>query len=277
MNHYLAETNDVITTENFSRSSLSVANIDIDVKVQQFSRNLCKGPRSKIVEAILLLLYSKPMRSSEISRILGKPTKLISSYLSYWRSRGYVSYSSGYWVLTKQGEEHVRIFIETLGIPILSIYDVVSLAHKLINEQVQQTVNNWISQEPIQDKTEIQQFIVKNTGTKVGKQHHEKTTPIDIQKALRCIAKILESKELFEDEIQILNYLIKHYVEWGSTYLYLDQLAEELHYQVSELMTVLRKLQSKRLVYLYTDRRFGIRVGIGRSFKQILDQCATKT
>jgi DNA-binding MarR family transcriptional regulator len=234
-----------------------------------------RGPRSRTVEAVLLLLYAKPMKSSDIAKVLGKPSKLVSSYLSYWKTRGYVSYRSGYWMLTKQGEEYVRMFIESLGIPILSPQDVVLLAHKLINEQVQLTVNNWTQLKSSQQETEIQRFTINKSGSKVGKQAQQ-VNPSVLQKALNCVTKILESKDLLEDEMQILNHLIKHYIEWGSTYLYLDQIAEELHYQVQELVTILRKLQSKRLVYLYTDRRFGIRVGLGKSFKQLLDQCLAK-
>jgi hypothetical protein len=234
-----------------------------------------KGPRSRFVEAILLLLYARPMRSSEIAKIIGKNSKLISSYLSYWKTRGYVGYRSGYWTLTKQGEEYVKILIESLGVPVLSPQDVVLLAHKLISEQVQPTINNWAQLKRNQQETEIQQFTVSKSGSKVGKQTQQ-VQPSVLQRALNCVTKILESKDLLEDEITILNHLIKHYIEWGSTYLYLDQISEELHYQVQELMTILRKLQSKRLLYLYTDRRFGIRVGLGKSFKQLLDQCISK-
>jgi hypothetical protein len=234
-----------------------------------------KGPRSRFVEAILLLLYARPMRSSEIAKIIGKNSKLISSYLSYWKTRGYVGYRSGYWTLTKQGEEYVKILIESLGVPVLSPQDVVLLAHKLISEQVQPTINNWAQLKRNQQETEIQQFTVSKSGSKVGKQTQQ-VQPSVLQRALNCVTKILESKDLLEDEMTILNHLIKHYIEWGSTYLYLDQISEELHYQVQELMTILRKLQSKRLLYLYTDRRFGIRVGLGKSFKQLLDQCISK-
>lgn len=234
-----------------------------------------KGPRSRFVEAILLLLYARPMRSSEIAKIIGKNSKLISSYLSYWKTRGYVGYRSGYWTLTKQGEEYVKILIESLGVPVLSPQDVVLLAHKLISEQVQPTINNWAQLKRNQQETEIQQFTVSKSGSKVGKQTQQ-VQPSVLQRALNCVTKILESKDLLEDEMTILNHLIKHYIEWGSTYLYLDQISEELHYQVQELVTILRKLQSKRLLYLYTDRRFGIRVGLGKSFKQLLDQCISK-
>ncbi|MEM1645745.1 MAG: hypothetical protein QXL96_07760 [Ignisphaera sp.] len=276
-NHSIEDVNDLSIDASFSRHRLpEIAYNDKTHETDDVADVNSRGPRSKIVEAILLLLYLRPMKSSEIAKILGKSSKLVSSYLSYWKVRGYVTYRSGYWVLTKQGEEHVKMFIESLGIPVVSPQDVVLLAHKLINEQVQSTINNWAQLKRPQHETEIQQFVVKSTDSKTGKQTHINLQPTALQKALNCVTKILESKDLLEDEMLLMNHFIKHYIEWGSTYLYLDQIAEELHYQVSELMAILRKLQSKRLIYLYTDRRFGIRVGLGKSFKQLLDQCLVK-
>jgi len=269
--------NDLSLSADFSKPSLP-PKVDRDEKTLDIDTVDVgdRGPRSRTVEAILLLLYVRPMKSSEIAKILGKSSKLVSSYLSYWKTRGYVAYRSGYWMLTKQGEEHARMFIESLGVPVISPQDVVLLAHKLINEQVQSTINNWSQLKKAQHETEIQQFTAKLTDNKIGKQSHINLQPSTIQKALNCVTKILESKDLLEDEMLLMNHLIKHYIEWGSTYLYLDQIAEELHYQAQELMAILRKLQSKRLVYLYTDRRFGVRVGLGKSFKQLLDQCIAK-
>lgn len=241
------------------------------------NRHLEKGPRSRIVDAVLLMLYLRPMKSSEIASIIGKSSKLISSYLSYWKSRGYVGYKSGYWFLSKVGEEYVRTFIETLGIPVLTPSDVVQLAQKLIREPDFATVNNWIQQNSLQKKTKIQQFAVENTGSKVGKQYSEVEARKDsLVKALECVTKVLASRDLVEEETQILNFMIKHYIEWNSTYMYLDQIAEELHYPNNELLMILRKLQSKKLVYMYNDARFGIRVGLGKSFKQLLDMCIRK-
>ncbi|MEM0490850.1 MAG: helix-turn-helix domain-containing protein [Ignisphaera sp.] len=238
-----------------------------------------RGPRSRVVEAILLLLYVKPMKSSEIAKILNKSSKLISSYLSYWKTRRYVVYRTGYWMLTKLGEEHVKTLLESIGVPIATPRDVVLLAHKLINEQIHTTINNKNKLKNTPYSTEIQQFIVSETAKNVGKHSHNTSTDTKttLEKALSCVKKVLETKDLLEEEITILNYLIKHYVEWSSTYLYLDQIADELHYPSHELMNILRKLQTKKLVYLYTDRRFGIRVGLGKSFKYILDQCMSKT
>ncbi|MCS7111103.1 MAG: hypothetical protein N3E36_06835 [Sulfolobales archaeon] len=240
-------------------------------------RPLERGPRSRVVDAVLLMLYLRPMRSREIASIIGKTSKLVSSYLSYWRSRGYVGYRSGYWFLTKTGEGYVKTFLESLSIPILTPTDVVQLAQKLINEPDFSTINSWIQQDSHQKETEIQQFTEKRTDSKVGKQYSVSDPQKGgIIKALECVTRILASKDLVEEESQILNFMIKHYVEWNSTYMYLDQIAEELHYPNSELVAILRRLQSKKLVYLYTDTRFGIRVGLGKSFKQLLDMCIRK-
>jgi Mn-dependent DtxR family transcriptional regulator len=251
--------------------------INIDPNKTLINKPLEKGPRSRIVEAILLTLYLRPMRSYEIASIIGKNSKLVSSYLSYWKSRGYVEYRSGYWILTKIGEEYVKTFIEALGIPILAPTDVVQLAQKLINEPDFNAINNWIQQYSPQKETKIQQFIEHKIDSKVGKQDNINKQKNDLMKALDCVTKILSTKDLDEEENQILNFMIKHYIEWSSTYMYLDQIAEELHYPSSELLNILRKLQSKRLVYLYTDTRFGIRVGLGKSFKQLLDMCIKNT
>ncbi len=234
-----------------------------------------KGPRSRVVEAILLLLYVKPMKSSEIASLLGKKTKLISSYLSYWKSKNYVTFKTGYWFLTRKGEEYVKTLLSTLNIAVFSPHDVVRLAQKLISEPVLETANSWKKQYEKQEETEIQQFVVAKTGSFVGKPN-TKTSENIIEKALKCLEKIISSKDLLEDETNVLTHLVKHYAEWGSTYLYIDQISEELHYPSNELMLILRKLQTKKLIYMYTDKRFGIRVGLGKSLKQLLDACLAK-
>jgi len=70
------------------------------------------GPRSRLVDAIMVLLLSRPMRSAEIARLLGYDTKYVSSYLSYWKTRGYVEYQNGYWSLTPKGEDYATQVLE---------------------------------------------------------------------------------------------------------------------------------------------------------------------
>jgi len=212
------------------------------------------------------------MRSIEIAQLLKKSSKYVSSYLSYWKSRGYVTYSSGYWFLTKRGEDFVKMTLAlSKATPIISLPEVVQLAHQLINEQVAHTMNSKTIPNQTDVGTVIQRFVVDRTSNEVDIQTPLPLTPM--QRAMTCLDKILSNKDLLEDEVYMLKHFVKHYIEWGSTYKYLDQLAEELHYDARELMLVLRRLQSKKLIYIYTDRKFGIRIGLGKTLKQLLDTC----
>lgn len=233
-----------------------------------------RGPRSRIAIAILVLLYARPMRSNEIAQILKKSSKYISSYLTYWKARGYVAYASGYWFLTKQGEDFVRLILSLTTRPSSSPIStsVVQLAYQLISEHVQQTKNNNIRLKQTDEEPVIQSFTVNRTSNEMGLQDPSAKTSMHF-KAMSCLDRILGNKNLLEDEMLVLRHLIHHYIEWNSTYKYLDQLAEELHYDVRELMTVLRRLQSKKLIYIYTDRKFGVRIGLGKTLKQLLDLC----
>jgi len=238
-----------------------------------------RGPRSRVVEALLLLLYSKPMRSSELARIVGKPTKVISSYLSYWRTRGYVDYISGYWRLTERGIRFVEDIL--LRVQERSVDpSVVRLAHKLLSEPVRATENDSSRQKNAAMRPEIQSFSVKRTDSVVGKQTHqadaskEERVEEKLAKALRCLHRAAEIKNLTEDEVFVLEYMVKHYIEWQSTYMYLDQVAEELNFQPSELLKIVKNLQVKKLLYIYNDRRLGLRIGLGKTVKALLAMCS---
>ena len=257
----------------YGNLSNDVAPTSININIPSTPSGI-RGPRSRIAVAILVLLYAKPMRSSEIAQILKKSSKYVSSYLTYWKTRGYVAYASGYWFLTKQGEDFVKLFLSlTNKLNSSSISaSVVQLAYQLISGQVPQTKNDSIRLRQADDESVIQLFTVGRTGNEVSSQDLSMKTSIQV-KAISCLDKVLSNKNLLEDEMLVLRHLVHHYIEWNSTYEYLDQLSEELHYDVRELMTVLRRLQSKRLVYIYTDRKFGIRIGLGKTLKQLLDLC----
>jgi len=238
-----------------------------------------RGPRSRVVEALLLLLYSKPMRSSELARIVGKPTKVVSSYLSYWRTRGYVEYISGYWRLTERGVRFVEdILLRVQGKS--ADPSVVRLAHKLLSEPIRMTENDSNRQKNAAVRPEIQSFFVKRTGSAVGGQTHQANTSKEenaeekLAKALRCLHRAAEIKNLTEDEVFVLEYMVKHYIEWQSTYMYLDQVAEELNFQPSELLKIVKSLQVKKLLYIYNDRRLGLRIGLGKTVKDLLAMCS---
>jgi len=226
-----------------------------------------RGPRSQFVNTILLLLYRRPMRSAELAKILGKPSRYVSSYLSYWKSRGLVTYRAGYWMLTKLGEEYVRMLMSmetnTLG------EEVGTFTHRRTSEQVRQTINGYGSQGRADERPGIQPF----TAGQIGSLWDERNTEHRIERALKCLDHVLGNKDLLEEEMYVLKYLVKHYVEWGSTYTYLDQLAEDLHYDTRTLLSTLRKLQTKKLIYIFADRRFGYRIGLSKPLKQLIDAC----
>ncbi len=236
---------------------------------------IARGPRSRLVDAILLLLFVKPMKSSELSRILGKPSKYISSYLSYWKTRGFVQYVAGYWMLTEIGREYVRALMLSMDIDpkSLSLNEVGRLVHKLINEEVSATKNSKDRQGQANEANKVQLFIVAMTSSQNPLQNHINK----LERVIRCMKSALAHSEISEDEMFIVENLVEHYIHWGSTYKYLDQLSEELNYDIRELVQVLRRLQSKKIVYLYNDRKLGIRVGIGKTLKKILDICVNTT
>jgi len=210
-----------------------------------------------------LLLYSRPMKSCEIAKRLGKPSRYISSYLSYWKSRGLVDYRAGYWFLTKEGEEYVKMLVASMR---LSAEE--QLSHKKMSDLVNQTMNSNDRRKEAKSSGSPQSFIVEQTGTIGGEDTHNR-----VARALRCLNDVMSNRDLDEEEYAVLQHLVKHYAEWGSTYRYIDQIAESLRYEPKQLLIVLRKLQTKKLIYMYSDRRFGLRVGLGKGLKQLIDKC----
>jgi len=87
-----------------------------------------------------------------------------------------------------------------------------------------------------------------------------------------CFLQVL-AEDLDQDEFEALSSLLAHYSKWGSTYIYLDNLAEAMKADYTWLLRVMRRLQSKGIVYIYTDPRLGIRVGLTKSSKEMLAEC----
>ena len=56
---------------------------DADINIELNEKQLKTGPRSKLMEAVLILLLARPLRTSEIAVNLGLETKYESSYPSY--------------------------------------------------------------------------------------------------------------------------------------------------------------------------------------------------
>jgi len=207
------------------------------------------------------------MRSAEIAQYIGRSSRYVSSYLSYWKTRGFVEYENGYWYLTQKGEEYVKLLISRMkesNNPRLA--ESLLLVQKLLSERVSSTINSRAPQGFAPPNKESLSFIAEKTGSRIPEPSHKS------KNISNCIKKLLDDK-LDEDEKEVLETLVKHYVEWGSSYVYLEQLSKMLGYDYSELIQLLKQLQVKKLIYIYTDRRFGMRVGLNRSFRKLLDLC----
>ncbi len=222
-----------------------------------------RGPRSSIANTILYLLYTRPMKSRDIASIIGKSSKYVSSYLSYWKSRGFVNYVAGYWFLTELGKQYVELLIKSTS------NSVGSVTQKRTIESISTTINHKNKQEKADDRQRFQQFIVEKTSSVVGKQ--------DLDNLIyECIEKMVYNKNLDEEETFVILHMVKHYLQWHSTYVYLDQLVEELDYDIAHLMNILKRLQSKKLIYIYNDRKLGLRVGIGKALKDLISLCRSR-
>ncbi len=223
------------------------------------------GPRSRLVDAIMVLLLSKPMRAAEIAGVFGLESKYVSSYLSYWRVRGYVDYDSGFWFLTPKGEEYAYSIVERAKRG--SDDEYARLALSIASGQpVNRTRNNKSRGSGPRPRRASQSFIADETSGSDKKR-------LDRVSAVVCALETL--KDLVDpDEFDVLNILLTHYSRWGSTYMYADQLQEALRADQAWLLKVLRGLQAKNLVYIYTDPRLGMRVGLSRRLKELLSDCS---
>ncbi len=227
-----------------------------------------QGPRSRIVEAIAVLLYAKPMRASEIASILGFSSRYVSSYLSYWKNRGLFRYENGYWFLTEKGKEYAE--------EVLKRYEdqhktkLLSIARAILAGGDTPTRNS------------------KKMYYQHGQYHlslpflaARDVQTIDEQKPARstCASRILEaySKLLPADEYEVLRALLDHYTQWGKTYMYFDQIQEMLNADPRWLLNILKSLQSKGIVYVYHDKRMGVRIGISKQVKTMLDTCLAES
>ncbi len=227
------------------------------------------GPRSKIVEAALVLLLSKPMRAAEIAGVIGVETKYVSSYLSYWKTRGYLEYSNGLWYLTPKGEDYAKSIVERTLATRFNEY--VTIAKQLLGEKKYVTRNNKKLGSSPHKTSEILSFIAKQTNQPDNKPQKQaiQLTNIDPQ----CIIHELKGN-LTPEELEVLEVLANNYATWGSSYMYLDQIQEKLQADMPFILRVVRNLQTKQIVYIYDDRRLGVRVGFTRKIKKLIsDLC----
>jgi Mn-dependent DtxR family transcriptional regulator len=221
------------------------------------------GPRSKLVDAILVLLLARPMKAAEIAEVLSKEPKYVSSYLSYWKSRGYVDYDLGMWYLTPKGEDYARQVAEAQRDERFNEF--MALAQRLMSS-ASQTRNNKRARAEESEGSDVQSFIANLTNKPDKKQQEGRVSNA------ACVLQLLKDK-VTDEESEVVMELLSHYSKYGVTYMYVDQLAERLKADYEWLLRRVRDLQSKGIVYIYTDPRLGIRVGFSKSVKELFRQC----
>ena len=222
------------------------------------------GPRSKLVDAIMVLLLSKSMRAAEIAEIFSLQSKYVSSYLSYWKSRGFVEYDRGFWYLTPEGEEYARSIVERAKNVLSDEYKM--LAYNLLNQsRLKRTINDKKGFQKTGQEGHVQSFIVSKRFKTNNKRQERISAVVCVQNAIK--------DEIDEEEFEVLSTLLSHYARWGSTYIYMDQLQERLNADYTWLIRKIRSLQTKNLVYIYTDPRLGIRIGLSKRIRELLEQC----
>ena len=229
------------------------------------------GPRSRLVDAIMVLLLSKPMRAAEIAQVLGLESKYVSSYLSYWKTRGFVDYDRGFWYLTPLGEEYAHEVVERLKSALEDEYARLARSLLLPHKHVSHTINDTRPRAKRGRQRRAQSFIAPETYTRNNKQ--QTTHPPSRVEQVTCALRLLRDK-LSEEEFEIMSAILSHYARWGSTYLYADQLQERLQADHKWLFSKLRSLQSKNMIYIYADPRLGVRVGLSRAMKEMLEACS---
>ncbi|MEM3269553.1 MAG: replication initiator protein WhiP, partial [Saccharolobus sp.] len=140
------------------------------------------SPRSKLVEAIILLLHARPLRTVEISANLGYETKYISSYLSYWRKKGLVYQEGGRWHLSRKGEDLAKELLEAYNSS--KFKEMLVLAKQILSDkQVNQTVNNKNEIKEDKNKQKVLLFIGEKTSKDNKKQQEHNLTD--------CIKEVL--------------------------------------------------------------------------------------
>ncbi|MEB2836604.1 MAG: replication initiator protein WhiP [Desulfurococcales archaeon] len=225
------------------------------------------GPRSRVVDAIMVLLLSKPMRAAEIASVLGFQSKYISSYLSYWKARGYVDYDRGFWYLTPLGEEYAHEIVDRLRRSLEDEYARLARSVLLSTEIVSSTIDGKRKPREPANPGKPQSFIAGLMSS--GGNKRQGASRVD---RVTCVLRLLKGR-LDEEEFEVISTILSHYARWGSTYLYADQLQEKLQADQKWLFAKLRSLQTKNLIYIYADPRLGVRVGLSKALRETLEYC----
>ncbi|WP_062420050.1 hypothetical protein [Sulfolobus acidocaldarius] len=211
---------------------------DSEIDITAIEEKILKsGPRSKLMEAVMILLLARPMCIRDRYQEAGR------------------------WHLSRVGEDLAKEILESKNNTKFTEY--LAIAKELYNEKVKQTINDKTKKKDNKDRKEFLLFIDQQTSQDVNKRQNKEPEV--------CIEEVLE--KLDADEKDLVSFLLKKYKEWGATYVYLDQLQEEYGADSGWLFRVLRKLQTKRILYLYHDPKLGLRIGFTQSLKDKLNEC----
>lgn len=263
--------------------------------------DLCRVIRSPVTAAILVLLYTGgPMDAEElleeVERLTGRELSLQSlyRYLYYYERKGWVARGSPVWSLTEYGETRVEKYARRLArILGLELWEILgrgtsnttttttgaqaqgetergeergkglSFSYQAVNRIEHSFLFNSTIENELIPRVEVSRNLV---------EFSRKRVEPGLQRGKLCSTREKYSRianELREDERDVLKYLVEHKCKWGSNYVYFDELLEELNIPAEELLRVLRRLQSKRLVYLYEDKRKrAVRVGLGKALRE---------
>jgi len=174
-----------------------------------------------------------------------------------------VDYDLGLWYLTPKGEEYARQIAERETDERFNEF--VALAQRIAS-RLNQTRNNKAraSRADVTDKS--QSFIAEFTEKPDKKQQGNRAS------VAACVLQSLKDR-LTDEEMEVVMEMLSHYTMYGVTYMYMDQLAERLKADYEWLIRRVRDLQSKGIVYIYTDPRLGIRVGFSKVAKEVLATC----
>ena len=213
---------------------------------------------SRITALIFLLLLDGPQTAHEIVEYVnsclgtGYSYNLVKQYLYYYRKRGILVYSDGLWSLSDEGEKLVnrirRWLCKLVGDGHPSAGHCVEVLCPIYRESSSR-YNLSIRKVEVEYNSSIRE---------VELRHSDYSDVVE---------KLKREFELDNDEVDVIRILLEHYVRTGSTYMYIEELANRMETTPSWLyQNVLRRLKSRGIVYIWRDGK----VGIGRTLKNIL-------
>ncbi len=235
------------TNTNYTTTTTTTASTASRAPHERGAEDLRRSIRSPVTAALLLALErgfaSAEQLATEVQRVTGRRlrAKDVLAYLSYYRRKGWVVNHSPVWSLTEAGKAFVEKYRSHLLYLLGESYGTPShtKVHTKVNESI--TLSHTKADE---------RLILKKTKARVSET-----------------IELLKRKLKNRDEADALQILLFNYFENGSTYMYLDELAEELEADPSWLLrVVLRRMRSRGLVYVWRDGK----VGLGRVVRELL-------